>query len=283
MSLRVPEAMLSILVDPKTKQPLHPELREACGDCECSRRSCGQQQTVVFTDEQKNTDYPFVDGIVHMLKDGDISGKNMRYQELYDRIAFWYAPLCRLGQWMFGGRHKKGKFFDCTAEFDIQPGQRVLEVSVGSGDKLAQMPEGIEFYGIDISLGMLSQSHKKALSTKFPVLLAQAKAEALPFADNSFDVVFHVGGINFFSDKAAAISEMIRVAKPGALILISDETEELAKKGEKTFFAKQFFVNRDEVIVPPVELVAKHIPRNLIHLEYCYDNTLYFITFKKPL
>lgn len=30
-----------------------------------------------------------------------------------------------------------------------------------------------------------------------------------------FDTVFHVGGINFFNDRARAISEMIRVARPG--------------------------------------------------------------------
>ena len=32
-------------------------------------------------------------------------------------------------------------------------------------------------------------------------------AESLPFADESFDVVFHVGGINFFNDRAKAIND----------------------------------------------------------------------------
>jgi len=38
--------------------------------------------------------------------------------------------------------------------------------------------------------------------------------------------VFHVGGINFFSDKARAIREMLRVAKPGSKIIIADETSD---------------------------------------------------------
>jgi len=59
----------------------------------------------------------------------------------------------------------------------------------------------------------------------------------LPFADNTFDIVFHNGGINFFNDKALAISEMLRVAKVGNKLLIADETadfmESLLEKATK--------------------------------------------------
>jgi ubiquinone/menaquinone biosynthesis C-methylase UbiE len=57
--------------------------------------------------------------------------------------------------------------------------------------------------------------------------LVHCEGENLPFADNSFDVVFHCGGINFFNDKQKAILEMIRVAKPGTKLQIVDETERL--------------------------------------------------------
>ena len=53
--------------------------------------------------------------------------------------------------------------------------------------------------------------------------LVNCAAEDLPFIDQSFDVVLHVGGINFFSDKKRAIEEMIRVAKPSTKIMIADE------------------------------------------------------------
>lgn len=64
----------------------------------------------------------------------------------------------------------------------------------------------------------------------WPVELFLGNAEALPYRDNSFESVFHVGGINFFNDKRKAIEEMIRIAKPGARILIADETD----KGVRT-------------------------------------------------
>ena len=47
------------------------------------------------------------------------------------------------------------------------------------------------------------------------VPLYLASAEALPFQDATFDAVLHIGGINFFDDKAQALAEMARVAKPG--------------------------------------------------------------------
>jgi hypothetical protein len=51
----------------------------------------------------------------------------------------------------------------------------------------------------------------------------------LPFRSDSFDTVFHIGGINFFSEKKRAIDEMIRVARPGTNIVIADESEQVAR------------------------------------------------------
>lgn len=46
--------------------------------------------------------------------------------------------------------------------------------------------------------------------------------------------MFHLGGINFFDDKARAIAEMVRVAKPGTRIVICDENERGARAFEHT-------------------------------------------------
>ena len=108
---------------------------------------------------------------------------------------------------------------DCTA----------LYVSIGTGTDLNHLPADIDpaaldLTGADLSLGMLARCcnvwRKKAAGLD----LVHCNAEDLPFADNMFDVVFHVGGINFFSDKQKAITEMLRIAKPGTKIMIADET-----------------------------------------------------------
>ena len=53
-------------------------------------------------------------------------------------------------------------------------------------------------------------------------------AEYLPFENATFDLVFHFGGINLFEQAQRAVNEMVRVAKPGAIVAYGDE--ELAKR-----------------------------------------------------
>jgi ubiquinone/menaquinone biosynthesis C-methylase UbiE len=106
-------------------------------------------------------------------------------------------------------------------------------------------------------------------------------AESLPFADSSFDVVFHVGGISFFNDQAKAIREMIRVAKPGSLLLISDETEEYAKATyEKIPITSSYYKNRQTTVKIPIDLVPPEMQE--IHLEMIKGGLFYAITFRKP-
>jgi ubiquinone/menaquinone biosynthesis C-methylase UbiE len=105
--------------------------------------------------------------------------------------------------------------------------------------------------------------------------------EQLPFQDESFDSIFHVGGINFFSDKQAAIDEMIRVARPGARILIADETEKGARGYEKFIPGfKNSFGGKREVIQPPIDLVpAAMLERRIFD---AWKGWLYCLEFRKP-
>ncbi len=84
--------------------------------------------------------------------------------------------------------------------------------------------------GLDLSAEMLVRCQTNLRRWEMDADLFLGNAESLPFINADFDAVFHVGGINFFSDRAKAIREMIRVAKPGSLILIADETEEHVKR-----------------------------------------------------
>ena len=53
--------------------------------------------------------------------------------------------------------------------------------------------------------------------------LAFADAHHLPFADNTFDGLIHVGGVNNFHDKRQALAEALRVVRPGSPVLFVDE------------------------------------------------------------
>ena len=103
---------------------------------------------------------------------------------------------------------------------------RVLEVSVGTGANLPRLRarlahQPVEIWGLDLSAGMVRtcQHSQRAGDTR----LLLADAHALPFADGTFDRVFHVGGINGFGDERLALAELGRVARPGTPIVVVDE------------------------------------------------------------
>jgi ubiquinone/menaquinone biosynthesis C-methylase UbiE len=159
-----------------------------------------------------------------------------------------------------------------------------LYVSIGTGKDLEFIPQTInlkslEICGIDISLGMLKRCKRK-FDKKIELSLLHCCAEDLPFEDNSFDVVFHVGGINFFSDKQRAINEMIRVAKENTKLLIADETNDLIEKHYKRrSFTKKYY--RDKTI--DLSEIEKLIPPSVKEkkTDILWGKKFYCITFRK--
>jgi ubiquinone/menaquinone biosynthesis C-methylase UbiE len=236
-----------------------------------------------LVDSENKVKYPIVDGIINVLDQNEVVGRNKRYQGLYDDFAPFYSFVQKLIGWYFKlfRKTRENPVIESLANLGIKPGNKVLEVSVGTGDNIADLPiKNIQFYGLDISLGMLKNCWKRYKKSDLVPVLVHGMAEALPFQDETFDVVIHVGGINFFNDKAKAIQEMIRVAKPGARFIISDETEKVAKACENRILARRFFKNRDEEIVPPIDMIPKNMQD--VDLQLREDGSLYFITFKKP-
>lgn len=80
---------------------------------------------------------------------------------------------------------------------------------------------------LDAPAGQNRKCRKNLRKWNREAALFHGEAEHLPFADEAFDVVYHVGGIDFFNDKTGAIREMTRVAKPGTRIVIVGETEKV--------------------------------------------------------
>jgi len=139
--------------------------------------------------------------------------------------------------------------------------------------------KSLNIVGLDISFGMLKQC-RKHFGAKLNLSLFNCAAEELPFIDNAFDIVFHVGGINFFSDKRAAMKEMVRVAKPGTKILISDETQDwIDNQFKKSRLSKKYF--KEEYF--DLSELENHIPQNVSEtkLELMWENKSYCLTFRK--
>ncbi|RVW09187.1 class I SAM-dependent methyltransferase [Prescottella agglutinans] len=120
-----------------------------------------------------------------------------------------------------------GEFVWCPEglhEGDVQllgdvAGKRILEVGCGSAPCARWLAgQGTEVVGLDISMGMLRRG-VEAMERGGPrVPLVQAGAEALPFADESFDHACSAfGAVPFVADSAQVMREVARVLRPGGL------------------------------------------------------------------
>jgi ubiquinone/menaquinone biosynthesis C-methylase UbiE len=219
------------------------------------------------------------DGIPIFLLKGEVSGSNQRYQAMYDR----FAPFYDFSTWLYSrwkGMSVETRLREYLDELEVKEGDRVLEVSVGTGRNLQFLPCSAQFFGLDISWGMLKRCQRNAAKWKLDVTLFMGTAERLPFQDEVFDVVFHFGGINFFNDKAAAIHEMIRVAKSGTKFVIGDENEALAQKYEKLPVTGGFYGNRKQVISAPIDLLPPEMQD--VQVKDIAGGDLYCLSFRKP-
>ena len=103
---------------------------------------------------------------------------------------------------------------------DIQPGERVLEVGVGTGINLSLYPRGATVTGIDFSSSMLEKARERAArKDAAPVRLLQMDAADLKFADNAFDIVYAPYLISVVPDPVRVAQEMRRVCRPGGRII----------------------------------------------------------------
>lgn len=225
--------------------------------------------------------YPIDEGIPRFIDERDLEGPNRWSAGFYDKVAPWYLLVCRLAQGLakpFGISRQ-----DLVDRLD--PAGTILEVSIGPGPMLPYFfaRPGVErVVGLDISGGQLDHCRRFARRHSWPVELVMGLGEALPFADDSFDAVFHFGGINFFTGRPSAIQEMIRVAKPGRPVVISDETERGVRLFERVYppFRRAFGAPR-EAVQAPTDLVPSETES--LRLEYLWHGAIYRLSFRKPV
>lgn len=103
---------------------------------------------------------------------------------------------------------------DLIARVDFAPGDRLLDLACGTGivARLATR-SGVMATGGDINPGMLAVAKERSAGLNATFQLADALD--LPFEDESFDAIICQQGLQFFPDKPAAVSECLRVLKPG--------------------------------------------------------------------
>lgn len=108
---------------------------------------------------------------------------------------------------------------------DLRSGERVLDVAGGNGNaSLAAARRFAAVTSTDYVPELLERGRLRAEAEHFPIEFQVADAEALPFADASFDVVLSTFGVMFTPDQDKAAAEMMRVCRPGGRIGLANWT-----------------------------------------------------------
>ncbi|PSF39013.1 methyltransferase type 11 [Aphanothece hegewaldii CCALA 016] len=140
-----------------------------------------------------------------------------------NKVSQQYNQLAKI----YDSRWKK--YINDTLTFlqtcaEISPNETVLDVACGTGEferLLLSQHSNLQIIGVDISENMLAIAQDKCSS--FPQVSFQlASAKALPFADNSFDVIVSASSFHYFDEPLVVLAEMRRVLKPEGKVIILD-------------------------------------------------------------
>lgn len=203
--------------------PLHGEVRPLeWGTLDCG--TCGRA-------------WPLHVGVPDFVEPGSVAGSDRLLRPIYDFIAPSHdlgvnlvLPLIQFPD----PQGARERYIERMRLDEIEPAGRpirILEVGIGAGANLPLLQRylpldvEVEYWGLDLSVGMLLQCALRSQWWYFMpgVRLLLGDAHRLPFAADQFDRVFHVGAINGYRDRRAALREMARVARPGTPIVVVDE------------------------------------------------------------
>jgi phosphatidylethanolamine/phosphatidyl-N-methylethanolamine N-methyltransferase len=129
------------------------------------------------------------------------------YAPVYDRV---FAPS-------FAEGHTR-----MVEALDAQPGERVLEVGVGTGISLRHYVAGVRVDALDFSAAMLKKARKRIDKGEVTaeVTLHQMDAHKLEFNDDTFDHAVVAHAIAVVAEPEVVLREMMRVTQPGGKLVV---------------------------------------------------------------
>ena len=114
---------------------------------------------------------------------------------------------------------------DLLKVWGVEPGQRLLDVGCGAGQlALPAARMGLEATGVDIATNLVARARERAAAEGLGARFDEGDAEALPYEDDSFDIVASIFGAMFAPRPERVAAELQRVCRPGGRILMGNWT-----------------------------------------------------------
>jgi ubiquinone/menaquinone biosynthesis C-methylase UbiE len=150
---------------------------------------------------------------------------------------------------------------------DVRWDEDVLDVAAGNGNAtLAAARRGGNVTSTDYVMDLLDRGAERAAADGLSVRFALADAEALPFADASFDVVLSTFGVMFAPNHRAAATELARVSRPGGRIGLANWTPDS--------LIGQMFRVLGRHMPPPAGLQAPSLWGDVTYLEQLFGDAI---------
>lgn len=139
--------------------------------------------------------------------------KEPRTRKIYNVQSYFYDQLA--------GSMIRRRQCSAISRMSIQPGEKVLDIGIGTGVSLEQYPRHCHVVGIDISEGMLGKARERIVNEDLKhASLVRADAMFMPFDDQTFDHILISHVITVVSNPQRLLEHIKRVGKPNCRIVI---------------------------------------------------------------
>ena len=169
--------------------------------------------------------FPIERGILHL--GSKYEGNNAIAADYYNG-TLW--PKFRFWEWVAhlprGGERRARN--EVLRHLPKLSGTRLLDVAIGDGRNMPLIPRDCQVFGVDISSVLLEKCQRDYPDRDTCLIVGEA--EALPFADATFDNAFSLGAFNHVNDPGKAFRELARVVKPGGTVVVADELPDLPNR-----------------------------------------------------
>jgi ubiquinone/menaquinone biosynthesis C-methylase UbiE len=229
--------------------------------------------------------YPIEHGVPNFVDPSTLTAMEAGTAADYDRVADEIYDVAV--DWQFAAMYEDE---DVVREamvdlLDLSPGANVLEVGCGTGRDSFRLARRLGTDGRlhmqDLSSRMVHACVRKMVGRSDATCALDysvSNATRLPFADDTFDAVFHFGGFNQFGDLRRGAAELTRVAKPDGRIVIGDEAVAPWLKGTE-FDAIVTANNPLFRADTPLEMLP--VGARDVTVRWIIGNSFYVISFRK--